>query len=308
MTSFFDSLGSRPARRGAAQAAWLRRAGKSGFAESTLQEVAWQRKRGAAVRWAVAGGLLGALVALLVFAPAAWLARAVASFTNDRVLLTDARGSIWNGSAVAVLSGGPDSRSASALPGRISWTVKPGLTSMDLLATHACCINGTLTLRVQPGLTRSVVSLVPTSGQQGVGQWPTAWLMGLGTPWNTVQPGGTMRLTSPGFSLEQSQGRLRFIGDATLDINGMSSRLSTLPMLGTYRVAVKGDAASGGNANVTLTTLQGPLEMKGYGQWAGGDLKFRGEATAAEGQQEALNNLLNIIGRRQGGASIISIG
>jgi general secretion pathway protein N len=308
MSSFFDSLGNKPVRRGAAQAAWLKRAGKSGFAESTLQELAWHRRKGAALRWAVSGGLLGAFIATVAFAPAAWLARAVASFTGDRVLLTDARGSVWNGSAVAVLSGGADSRAASALPGRLNWNVKPRWMALDVMATHACCINGTLNLRVNPGLTNAMVSLVPSAGTQSIGQWPAAWLMGLGTPWNTVQPGGTMRLSSPGFSLEQVQGRLRFNGDATLDINGVSSRMSTLPQLGSYRIGIKGDAAGGGNANVSLSTLQGPMEMKGYGQWAGSGLKFRGEASAAEGQQEALNNLLNIIGRRQGSVSIISIG
>jgi general secretion pathway protein N len=37
-------------------------------------------------------------------------------------------------------------------------------------------------------------------------------------------------------------------------------------------------------------------------------LRFRGEATAAEGDEGALDNLLNIIGRRQGARSVISIG
>jgi general secretion pathway protein N len=37
-------------------------------------------------------------------------------------------------------------------------------------------------------------------------------------------------------------------------------------------------------------------------------LKFTGEARAAPGFEPALNNLLNIIGRRNGAASVISIG
>jgi general secretion pathway protein N len=37
-------------------------------------------------------------------------------------------------------------------------------------------------------------------------------------------------------------------------------------------------------------------------------MRFRGEARAAEGQEAALANLLNIIGRRQGATSLISIG
>ena len=60
----------------------------------------------------------------IVFAPAAWLTRYVASATDARVLLSDARGSVWSGSAVVVLTGGPGSRDAASLPGRIEWSLR----------------------------------------------------------------------------------------------------------------------------------------------------------------------------------------
>ena len=59
--------------------------------------------------WALAGALCGLLAGGVVFAPASWLAAAVASATQQRVLLADARGSVWSGSAVLVLSGGTSS-------------------------------------------------------------------------------------------------------------------------------------------------------------------------------------------------------
>jgi general secretion pathway protein N len=37
-------------------------------------------------------------------------------------------------------------------------------------------------------------------------------------------------------------------------------------------------------------------------------VRFRGEARANEGDESALTNLLNIIGRRDGARSVISIG
>jgi general secretion pathway protein N len=37
-------------------------------------------------------------------------------------------------------------------------------------------------------------------------------------------------------------------------------------------------------------------------------LRFTGEASAEEGSESALTNLLNIIGRRQGGKSLLSLG
>jgi general secretion pathway protein N len=50
------------------------------------------------------------------------------------------------------------------------------------------------------------------------------------------------------------------------------------------------------------------LLLNGEGQWVGARLRFKGEASAQEGQETALNNLLNILGRRQGTRSLISLG
>ena len=44
------------------------------------------------------------------------------------------------------------------------------------------------------------------------------------------------------------------------------------------------------------------------GEWRGGRVRFNGQASAAPGQEAALGNLLNIIGRRQGAVSVITIG
>lgn len=291
----------------------------SGFAESTIAELAWQRKRGAAMRWSAWGAVVGALFGLVAFAPAAWLAHAVATATDQRLLLTDARGTIWSGSALPVLTGGPDSRDASALPDRLHWTTGLRGLALELRARQACCINGEMRFDLRPGLGRMLVTLLPTAGATGgaaaggapaagiVGQWPAAWLAGLGTPWNTLQLSGSLRLTSPGLSVEWVQGRLRFAGEAQLTIAGAASRLSTLDTLGNYRITVRGDAASD-NTAMLLDTLDGALRLTGQGQWAAGRLRFRGEARAEEGRENALDNLLNIIGRRQGAVAVITIG
>ena len=123
---------------------WAPTVAGSGWSESTLAEQAWEIERGAAVRWAIAGLLFGLLVGMVLFAPAAWLAKAVASATNQRLLLADARGTIWSGSAVPVLTGGADSRDASYLPGRLEWSLSPRLYGVELAARQDCCIKGTL--------------------------------------------------------------------------------------------------------------------------------------------------------------------
>ena len=68
---------------------------------------------------------------------------------------------------------------------------------------------------------------------------------------------------------------------------------------------------AGGSAALNLATLQGPLLLSGQGQWGGASgaaLRFRGEARAEPGAESALNNLLNVIGRRQGALSVLTIG
>ena len=280
---------------------------RTGFAESTLAELAWQRTRGAGWRWALAGAVLGALGGLVMFAPAAWLASAVASATDQRLLLTDARGTLWAGSALPVLSGGPGSRDASALPGRLEWQLSWRGLGAELRARQACCLRGEVRATIRPGLGRLAVQLQPGASAT-VGQWPAAWLTGLGTPWNTLQLGGALRLTSPGLSVEWVQGRVRFSGEAALDVADISSRVATLDSLGSYRLTLRGNAASGDAANLSLVTLEGALRLSGQGEWTGTGLRFRGEAQAADGSETVLNNLLNIIGRRQGARSVISIG
>jgi general secretion pathway protein N len=277
--------------------AWAHTAAATGWGESTFAELAWDKSRGAAMRWGLFGAVVGVLVALVLFAPAAWLARAVASATDQHLLLADARGTVWSGSAVAVLTGGPGSRDASALPGRLEWRLVPAGLGLELRARQACCLNGTATLVIRPGLGRVTMALKP--GVEWIGQWPSAWLGGL-------QMGGSVRLSSPGLAIESVQGRWRLSGRADIDLLEVSSRLSTLDTLGSYRLTISGDAS--GAAQLNLATQQGALQLSGSGSIAPTGVRFRGEARAGEGEEAALANLLNIIGRRDGARSVISIG
>jgi general secretion pathway protein N len=295
--------------------AWLSRRSRSGrlsqinpsaFQNSTLAELAWQRARHASTRWSVWGAVVGVIVGLVAFAPASWLASALGRASDQRLLLADAQGTVWNGSAQLVLTGGAGSRDAAALPGRLQWQIRPHFNAIEIGLNQACCLDRELVVRLRFGLNRYQVIL--PAQPQALGQWPAAWLAGLGTPFNTMQLGGALRITSNGMTLESVQGRVRVIGGVDLDLLGVSSRLSTLDTLGSYRFSVRGGAGSGDTATLNLETLEGALRLTGSGQWAGARVRFRGDASAAEGQEPALNNLLNIIGRRQGATSVISIG
>lgn len=284
--------------------AWAHTAAATGWGESTYAELAWDRSRSAGLRWGLFGAVVGALIALVAFAPANWLAGAVGSASGGHVLLADARGTVWSGSAVVVLTGGPGSRDASALPGRMNWTLGLRGLALELRARHACCLNGTASVLVRPGLGRVTINVPPSSGW--LGQWPTAWLSGLGTPWNTMQMGGAIRLSSQGLTLESVQGRWRVQGRADVDLLDVSSRVSTLETLGSYRLSLSGDPS--GTAQLNLSTQQGALQLSGNGTLGPAGVRFRGEARAASGDEAALANLLNIIGRRDGARSVISIG
>ncbi len=276
------------------------------WGESTFAEQAWDKSRGAGVRWAIAGAIVGLLVAFIAFAPAVWLADWVATQTEQKVLLANARGTIWSGSAELILTGGRDSRDASALPGRLEWSLVPTGLGFELRARHECCLNGTVTARVRPGLGRISATLNPPPGGW-VGQWPSAWLGGLGTPWNTMQLGGTVRVVTPGLSIESVQGRWRLDGSADIELLNVSSRVTTLETLGSYRLTLAGGGENG-PTRLTLSTQDGPLQLTGSGTWGPGGVRFRGEARSAAVDEAALSNLLNIIGRRDGAKSVISIG
>ena len=279
----------------------------TGWGESTHAELAWRSSRGAAGRWGIAGAVVGIVIGLIAFAPASWLAQAVGRLTDERLILAEARGTVWSGSAIATLTGGPGSRDAATLPGRLSWSVGWRAMGAEIRLTHACCLAEPLVLGVRPGLARFTIALQPSA--RGVsGRWPAFWLSGLGTPWNTLALGGEVRLASPGLTVERVQGRWRLDGRADIELHGASSRIATIEPLGSYRFSVQGDASNPGTAALTLTTLDGALLLNGNGTWSSGGVRFRGEASAKPGDEAALANLLNIIGRRSGARSVIAIG
>ncbi|OJU92051.1 MAG: general secretion pathway protein GspN [Burkholderiales bacterium 66-5] len=250
-------------------------------------------------RWALIGLLLGLLPALTLLAPAHWLAAALARASQGQVRLADTQGTVWNGSAQLQLTGGSGSRDALALPGRMHWQLRPGLDGAHALLQFDCCTSTPIAADARFGL--GALQLQVHDGQS---RWPAALLAGLGTPWNTVQLQGQLALATTGLALSWAQGRMELAGTVQLDLLDMSSRLSTLHPIGSYRATLTGGAA----AHLALATLEGALQLSGSGQWVGQRLRFTGEATAAPGSEAVLANLLNIIGRRSGARSVITIG
>ena len=250
-------------------------------------------------RWALAGVLLGLTLSTVLFAPARWLSALVQQASRGQVLLQDTRGTVWAGSARITLTGGANSQEAATLPGRLAWDVVPALGGAGLQINADCCMQQAWAMQLQPRWNGLQVNLGDAQSQ-----WPASLLAGLGTPWNTLQPHGDLQLSTRGLTLAWVAGRLIMTGAAELDVINLSSHLSTLRPMGSYRFSLNG----GTPVTLALTTLQGSLQMSGSGQWVGGKLRFNGEATAAPQHQAALDNLLNLIGRRNGARAIIKVG
>ncbi|MET4579175.1 type II secretion system protein N [Ottowia thiooxydans] len=251
-------------------------------------------------KWALAGALVALVVVLLLAAPARWLASAVARGSGGIVQLLDSQGSVWSGSARLVLTGGAGSLGSTALPGRVHWKLRPAGLGVRAHLTAECCIPGApLELHMTPRWNGARLNVA-----NGQSAWPAAVLTGLGTPWNTIQPQGQLSLSTRELSVEWLDGRMVMGGSAEFTARHMSSRLSTLQPLGSYRMTLTG----GDSPSLDLSTLEGSLRLAGKGQWVGSRLRFSGEASAAPGMEAQLANLLNIIGRRQGERAIISLG
>jgi general secretion pathway protein N len=209
------------------------------------------------------------------------------------------RGTVWDGSARLVLTGGPGSTDAAALPGRVAWDLRPRWDGVAAALRADCCTPKPIPVRAHWGWRRFAVQV-----GDGTSEWPAGLTTGLGTPWNTLQFEGDLQLTTQGLSVEWVEGRPVIAGRAELVALRVASRLSTLRPMGSYRITVQG----GTSATLRLDTLEGSLQLSGAGQWVGQRLHFQGEATAAPEREAALANLLNIIGRRSGARSLISIG
>jgi general secretion pathway protein N len=228
----------------------------------------------------VLGLLVGSIATLVVQAPAGWLAYAVEVATDGRIRLPDASGTVWSGSSRWMLTGGTGSKDGLALPGQLQ---------LDA---------GWRTASV-----RVVDASIPTT-DAATSRWPAQLLSGLGAPWNTLQPEGTIELATQALTITFAGGRMALTGQAVFTARDMSSRLSTIRPMGTYRVQLLGGAP----VSLNVTTVQGALQFSGQGQWVGSRLRFTGEASAEPPFEDALSNLLNIIGRRSGPRSIITIG
>lgn len=253
--------------------------------------------------WAVLGGVLGCLSALVVMAPADGLTQALAAASQGRVQLRAASGSVWSGSAQLVLTAGAHASDAQALPGAVHWRIRPEWRqdgpALAVQISADCCTTTPLSLRWRASASGGRLTLA-----DGLSRWPAEVLSGLGAPWNTLQAQGWLQLSSQQAQLERGPQGWQFGGHVRLQAIDVSVRLSTLRPLGSYQLDVQG----GARTSLALSTLDGRLQLSGQGHWQGQGLVFSGLASAAPDHEAALNNLLNLMGQRHGPRSSFKIG
>lgn len=247
------------------------------------------------------GGVVALAVALtvLVFLPASWLGNMVERQTGGRLTLGDAQGTLWNGSAFVGGAPGVGGAVTPLLPGRFNWRLSPlvlfGQVSMTLENPQALA---------QPVLVEGSWS----GWQVSAGQLllPAEGLAGLGAPLNTLAPSGTIRLSWNRLDLVREANNITVTGRTVLSMADMGSRMAPIRPLGSYEMAMDW---RGPQADLVLTTVRGALLLSGTGQLQNGRLRFSGQASAADGYEDTLGNMLNLLGQRRmvNGKNIIAL-
>lgn len=240
-----------------------------------------------------------AVLTMLVFFPATWVAVLVERQTGGRLTLGDAQGTLWHGSAFVGAAASGNSAITPLLPGRFTWKVSPlsllGSVRMELANPEALTQSVNITGSWREWQLSPAALLLPADG-----------LAGLGAPLNTLALSGRLQLSWTSLQLALVERTVAVTGVTTLQMQDVSSRLTPIRPLGSYQLALDW---RGAQASVNLTTTKGPLLLSGTGQLQGGRLQFSGQAEAANGYEETLGNLLNLLGQRRtvGGKNIIAL-
>ena len=240
-------------------------------------------------------------IALTVFAflPASWLGTMVERQTGGRLTLGDAQGTLWNGSAFVGGAPGEGGSVTPLLPGRFSWRLSPLV----------------LVGRVDMTLENSQALARPVHVTGGWSQWqvsegqlllPAEGLAGLGAPLNTLVPSGVIRLSWNRLDLVRLPNSVAVTGRTILSMNDMGSRMAPVKPLGSYEMTMDW---RGQQADLVLRTVRGALLLSGNGTLQNGRLRFSGQASAADGYEETLGNMLNLLGQRRmvNGKNIIAL-
>jgi general secretion pathway protein N len=237
--------------------------------------------------------VLAMIATLVVMAPANWIARRIANETEGALILADASGSLWHGSAVLSVSGTLEHPGvALALPGRIEWKFA-GWSSLGARWTVAGQGLG--------GPVEAQIGLAHVHIGSGSAELPCELLDAAGGVLQTLglrchATLGWQAITLPATSDGKNAG--------SISLSELSSALSPIRPLGDYRVDWVENAAGG--LDYQVTTLHGSLLISGQGKSPG---SFSGAAqiapTAAPETAERLRSMLATLGPSGPGGTLL---
>ncbi|MGY8625699.1 type II secretion system protein N [Chromobacterium violaceum] len=236
------------------------------------------------VKWlGVAVLLLAGLASSL---PASWLSWPVSRYSDGRWGVSEAKGTVWDGSAKLVYLG-PAGEVQSMSP--LAWKWQPKALLSGLMVWH-------LDSAGQPGM------LQLGFGKQEVRglalSLPVAALANLSKTWQAARLGGELQLSI----LQLARQGKEISGNMQLAWRGASSPLTTALPFGSYQLDVAG-APQG--LNLTLSTLEGPLMINGQGVLpAGGAFHMAGTADSPQDKYDALKPLMLMLGQPAGPTSV----
>ena len=254
----------------------------------------------------VVAAVMCVVVVVLWNAPAEWLAASIASRTGGVILLADADGTIWSGSAVLAF-GAPGGSAVAparfALPGRITWTLE---TARMLAPVLHLKHDGVLREPIAVHYANGGLSIDP-----GTAVLPASLLELIGPPLNTLRPEGRCIVHWQTLAID---GAGNAKGAGTLRVDGFALALSPVRPLGDYLVDWTSDAQG---LTWQLATETGPLELVGNGHVGSGAASARATQarvvarTAADAPVAVvaqLTPLLDMIGRHGTGEAVIETG
>jgi general secretion pathway protein N len=227
-------------------------------------------------------------VSLVALMPASYVASRLEASTRGVVQVHEARGSIWNGSGRATLATPAGPLAVEDL----AWRFLPARLVAGRFAFAMAGRSAGFESRAEVARSFSTWEArdVSIDGQAA----GAASFMPLIAHW---RPEGRLAATAPRLTWNEREMR----GEARLEWHAAAVALSEVKPLGSYRVELHGD---GPRARVTLSTLEGPLELSGQGTLEPPSrLAFSGEARARGPAAASLQPLLDLMGPRRADGS-----
>lgn len=230
---------------------------------------------------------------LLATVPASVVAPRLAAATGGQARLSNAAGTIWNGSARLAIT----ARGLALTVDDVRWQFLP----LRLLAGRAAfAVQARLgNLRIQAEASRTPLSWRVDDLRAGGDASALAAVVPLAAAW---QPAGTLALEAPALAWDGE----RATGSATAEWRDAALALSAVRPLGSWRAQA---SAEGAAMKFSLATIKGPLRLAGNGSAPlAGRLSFSGEARAEPGHEKDLEAVLALLGpRRADGAHALDV-